>query len=159
MVTQLLSVVRGPDGYHHSYFFQKHPFAEILPAIKHVEINDGRKAQTVLYITGLAGLLSLVQFSALEMHVWGARIDRSGRPDRLTFDFDLDPKLLWQHVVTAVVQLRELLAKRDLQCFVKTSDGNRLYVLVPIARTHSWEDVKLFTKWWPSVFRRMTRSA
>ena len=142
MVTQLLSVVRGPDGYHHSYFFQKHPVAEIPPAIKHVEINDGRKAQTVLYITGLAGLLSLVQFSALEMHVWGARIDRSGR---LAFDVDLDPKLLWQHVVTAVVQLRELFAKRDLQCFVKTSGDNRLYVLVPIARRRSWEDVKLFT--------------
>lgn len=141
MVTQLLSVVRGPDGYHHSYFFQKHSFAEILPAIKHVEINDGRKAQTVLYITGLAGLLSLVQFGGLEMRIWGARIDRSGRPDRLAFDFDLDPKLLWQHVVTAVVQLRELFAKRDLQCFVKTRGDTActsLYRFLAGVRGRKW---------------------
>ena len=56
----------------------------------------------------LAGLLSLIQFSALEIHTWNARADRLDRPDQFLFDLDPDERVGWKTVVSSktVARLR-----------------------------------------------------
>ena len=51
-----------------------------------VEEDDGER--TYLYIKTAEGLVSLVQMGALEVHVWGSRVDRIEQPDRMVFDLD-----------------------------------------------------------------------
>ena len=47
-------------------------------------------------IDSVAGLVSLIQFGVLEVHIWGSRADDVERPDRLVFDLDPDPSVEWK---------------------------------------------------------------
>ena len=82
----------------------------------------------------------------LELHTWGATRDRLDRPDRLTFDLDPDPTVPWTQVVEAARLTRTLLEELDLVCFLKTTGGKGLHVVVPIQRSHDWDEVKAFAK-------------
>ena len=76
----------------------------------------------------------------------GRRGDRLDRPDRLTFDLDPDPTVPWTQVVESARLTRTLLEELDLVCFLKTTGGKGLHVVVPIQRSHDWDEVKAFAK-------------
>jgi bifunctional non-homologous end joining protein LigD len=80
------------------------------------------------------------------LHTWGATRDRLDRPDRLTFDLDPDPSVPWTEVVEAARLTKTLLEELDLACFLKTTGGKGLHVVVPIQRSHDWEETKAFAK-------------
>jgi bifunctional non-homologous end joining protein LigD len=83
---------------------------------------------------------------ALEIHPWGSRRQNLDKPDRLVFDFDPDETLPWDNVVDAVNVLRKLFDTLGLQCFVKTTGGKGLHVVVPIEPTRAWDQAKAFCK-------------
>ena len=90
-------------------------------------------------------LLWLVDYGCIDLHLWYSRCDRPGRPDFVLFD--LDPA----HVdVAAVVEaarlLHELLALIGLTSFVRTSGGEGLHVLVPVARRYTYADTRAFSE-------------
>jgi len=93
-----------------------------------------------------AGLVSLVQYGALEIHAWGARADRLESPDRIVFDLDPGPAVSWPDVIAAARDLRGRLAYRELASWVKTSGGKGLHVVVPIERRSSWAEVAAFAE-------------
>jgi bifunctional non-homologous end joining protein LigD len=92
-----------------------------------------------------AGLVSLVQFGVLEIHIWGARADDVERPDRLVFDLDPDPSVEWKRVVAAARMLRGRLQDWGLESFVKTTGGKGLHVVLPIRRQDLWGVMKQFS--------------
>ena len=49
--------------------------------------TDGEE---LLAVDNVEGLLSLVQASVLEIHVWGAKLGNIEKPDGITFDLDPD---------------------------------------------------------------------
>ena len=57
----------------------------------------------------LEGLLSLVQASVLEIHVWGAKLADIEKPDGITFDLDPDAEVAWTDVVAAAFEVRDRL--------------------------------------------------
>jgi bifunctional non-homologous end joining protein LigD len=42
--------------------------------------------------------------------------------------------------------VRTLLNELDLECFLKTTGGKGLHVVLPLQRVHTWEEVKSFSK-------------
>jgi bifunctional non-homologous end joining protein LigD len=82
----------------------------------------------------------------LEIHVWGARMDRPDFPDQLVFDLDPDPALPWSAVAEAALLTRARLADLGLTGFLRTTGGKGLHVVVPILRRHDWAQAKAFTK-------------
>jgi bifunctional non-homologous end joining protein LigD len=82
----------------------------------------------------------------LELHPWGSRNDRLEEPDRMFFDIDPAPDVAWERVAEAARTLRELLARLDLESFLKTTGGKGLHVVVPLARRHGWDEVKAFSR-------------
>lgn len=61
--------------------------------------------------------------------------DRSaGRPKPRSADLDPDVGLAWSAVIAAAIELRDFLAERGLSSFPKTTGGNGVHVVVPIAR-------------------------
>src|SRR5262245_12773299 len=104
VVQRPLSLVRCPDGLGKGCFYQKHLGASPPEDLHCARIKE--KAGTTCYamIKDLEGLLSLVQMSALEIHPWGARIDRLEQPDRMVFDLDPDPTVPFADVVAAALE-------------------------------------------------------
>ena len=147
IIDRPLSLVRCPGGQGKMCFFQKHPAAETPPALLRVPVEEKDGVEDYVAVQDLEGLLSLVQISALEIHLWGSRRDRLEQPDRVIFDLDPDDKLPWPRVVEAAFEVREMLAKLDLTSFVKTTGGKGLHVVVPInPRRERWDAVKAFAR-------------
>lgn len=140
-----LMLRRCPGGRSGPCFFQKHPGQADLPSLGTVRIRERLKTENYYFLRDEAGLLSLAQMAVLEIHVWGARADALERPDRVVFDFDPGPDSPWKDVILGARRVRERLEALGLECFVKTTGGKGLHVVVPTRRGPTWDDVKEFS--------------
>lgn len=141
-----LSIVRCPAGTAAGCFFQKHPPAGIPQAVGRVRIREKRGSDEYQTVDDATGLLTLVQFNAVEIHVWGSKVDDVEHPDRLVFDIDPDVGLAWSQVVETARLLRRLLDKIGLASFLKTTGGKGLHVVTPVRPERPWEEVKEFCR-------------
>jgi bifunctional non-homologous end joining protein LigD len=146
VVDRPLSLVRCPEGRAKQCFFQKHPPTGISEALGRVEIREKSGLATYLTIQDTEGLLALVQFGGLEVHLWGSRADDLEHPDRIIFDLDPGPEVEWSAVVDGALTLRDILAELGLESFCKTTGGKGLHVVLPIVRKSSWAEVKDFSR-------------
>lgn len=147
VVNRPLALVRCPKGYGQQCFFQKKPTKGMPRCIQEIEVDmAGANVQPAVVIQDLEGLLSLIQFSTLEIHVWNCRVDRPDRPDVIIFDLDPDSSLPFHRVVDAAMQIQEQLESVGLESFVKTSGGKGLHILAPIRRRATWEQVSEFSE-------------
>jgi bifunctional non-homologous end joining protein LigD len=88
-------------------------------------------------------LLWMLEFGCVDLHVWTSRADLPDRPDYALFD--LDPAgVPFADVVRAALLLREALAAIGLDALVKTTGGVGMHVQVPIARRHTYPQVREF---------------
>jgi bifunctional non-homologous end joining protein LigD len=110
-----------------------------------VSIIEGSGHGIYLTIENIAGVIGLVQMGVLEIHTWGAHADNPDAPDRMIFDLDPDEGLRWEAVVEGVRILREALDTLGLVPFLRATGGKGLHVVVPLARRHSWAEVKTFS--------------
>lgn len=139
-----LVLVRCPEGQQKECFYQKHPPIGTPQTLRRIRVREKTKTEEYLVVDDLAGLVSLAQVGALEVHVWGSHADRLERPDRLIFDLDPDPDVPWTRVVASARQIREFLEELGLQSFVKTTGGKGVHLVVPVEPRHDWEEVKSF---------------
>lgn len=144
VVDRPLTLIRCPEGRGGDCFFQRHLRDTLPEPVRAVPIREKEGKEPYIVIDDLTGLVTLVQFGALEIHPWGARVDRIERPDRMIFDLDPDPGVEWMRVVEAARELKARLDELDLVSFVKTSGGKGLHVVVPLTRRSSWDEVKGF---------------
>jgi bifunctional non-homologous end joining protein LigD len=141
-----LTLVRCPEGQGRECFYQKHVTDQFPAAVLRVPIEEGGKTVEYGAVDSVAGLVSLVQMGVLEIHIWGAHRDQVERPDYAVFDLDPDAGLPWERVVEAALELREVLAAAGLRSFLKTTGGKGLHVVLPLARRHGWDKIKVFTR-------------
>ncbi|SLN65316.1 Putative DNA ligase-like protein/MT0965 [Roseivivax jejudonensis] len=142
-----LSLLRAPKGIDGDTFFQKHAGKGFPDAIKEIEIeeSDGETA-SYMYATQPEAFVAAAQMGTLEFHMWGSRIDRLERPDRLVFDLDPDEGLGWEDVRSAAIDLRDRLEELGLASGVMVTGGKGVHVWLPLRRDHGWEPVKTFAK-------------
>ncbi len=148
IINRPLTLIRCPTGKIKDCFYQRHR-SEGMPAdIKGIEVREEGEPERAefIYVDGASGLLQLAQFGVIEVHPWGARIDKLDRPDRIVFDLDPDEGLDWRDVVAASFDVRDALAELGLAGFVRTTGGKGLHVVVPIKRRHTWPAVKEWTR-------------
>jgi DNA ligase D len=139
-----LTLVRCPAGSEKKCFYQRHAGAGVPDELGEVTIAGF--AEPYLYIKDAPGLIALVQMGVLEIHPWGARIDRPDRPDRIVFDLDPGEGLDFAAVTAAALEVRGRLEQHGLAAFAKTTGGKGMHVVVPIARRHTWPAAKAFAK-------------
>lgn len=138
IINRPLSILRCPQGIGEECFFQKH--------LNEKKFNEIYSTDEYLYIRNLKGLIQLVQMNVLEIHPWGARIDKIEKPDMMIFDLDPGEDILWKKVIKAAFILKEELEQYNLQAFVKTTGGKGLHIVVPIQRRYEWDDMLHFSK-------------
>ncbi len=143
LVDRPLALLRAPDGITGQMFFQKSFKGHVPPQVKVGSLKDGT---AILSIKSLKGLISLVQFGAIEFHPWGATLPNVEKPDLLVWDLDPDKSVPWRETLGAAFLLRDFLAERGLQTQVKTSGGKGLHVMLFLRRLHGWDLMKPFAK-------------
>lgn len=147
MAHHALSLVRCPKGTGQKCFFQKHASDGFPAALKEVPIRESSgKKEDYLYIDDVAGLIAGVQMGTLEFHIWGSRIDKLEKPDRVVFDLDPDESLDFEVVKLAAMVLRERLAKLGLETLPLVTGGKGIHVVAPLRRSADWARIKAFTK-------------
>lgn len=141
-----LSLVRCPSG-HQDCFYQKHLDASAPKTIGRIPIKEGKETGIYSYVSGLKGLISLVQLGVLEIHPWGSRIEDVDNPDMVIFDLDPSSELPWESLVRAARELCRRLEDFELQSFLKTTGGKGLHVAAPLSGRHTWEEVRGFSRY------------
>ena len=141
-----ITLVRCPTGRQKKCFYQRHAGSGVPPELGEVEISGFEESGAYLFIKDVQGLVAMVQMGVLEMHPWGARVDRPDRAERIIFDLDPGEGLGFADVVPAAREVRAVLADQGLASFVKTTGGKGLHVVAPIERRHEWRHVKAFAK-------------
>jgi bifunctional non-homologous end joining protein LigD len=141
-----LALLRCPEGWQGECFFQKHAPPSLNRAVGRVEVPESAGTGTYAEVHSAAGLAALVQWGVIEIHLWGSRMPRIDRPDRLIFDFDPDDSIGWDTLVEGVKAMRKLLDEIGLPAFVKTTGGKGLHVVAPIRASVEWSVAKDFTR-------------
>lgn len=141
-----LSLVRCPEGIGEPCFFQRHIAYGHSPYLHDTGIEVKGRKETYMMIKDLQGLLSLVQWGAIELHPWGCLADKPLLPDRIIFDLDPDPALPWKYVIEAANEIRSRMQEFGLESYVKTTGGKGLHVTIPIKRKFGWPTIKAFTR-------------
>ncbi len=148
-----LALKRCPEGAKAECFFQKH--LAHLPAkgkngkpspLHEVQIKESSGVKGYVTIDSVAGLLTLVQMGAFELHTWGCKQPDVEHPDQIVMDFDPAPEVPFSRVKEAVLELKKTLDHLKLKSFLKVTGGKGLHVHIPIAREYSWDQVKEFSK-------------
>lgn len=139
-----LALVRCPAGQSGKCFFQRN-WSNTLPAhVGKVDVGTGKKVDDHVAVHDLAGVISLVQISVLEIHTWNCAADNIEHPDQLVFDLDPGPDVAWKRVIEAARILHKTLDGLRLPQFLKTSGGKGLHVTIPIKPTIDWDSAKRF---------------
>lgn len=139
-----LALVRCPNGIADTCFFQKHRFAGMNPSI--TVTTDPEDGKDILSVNSADGLVALAQASVCEIHTWGAPLADIEKPDMVVFDLDPAEDTPWSRVVDAAGEVRERLAASKYECFLKTSGGKGLHVVVPLVPDAGWPSVKAFAE-------------
>src|SRR5690606_822753 len=142
-----LSLMRCPQGLSGQCFFQKHAGKGFPEQLKQVDIeeSDG-DVQPYLYVASRAGFVAAAQMGTIEFHIWGSRVDRLEKPDRLVFDLDPDESLAFSEVRRAAETVRDLLERVGLRSTPVLTGGKGVHVCVPLKRFTSWETLKIFAR-------------
>lgn len=137
-----LSLVCCPSGIEGERFFRRHLEGE-FSGVKRQERTDGEE---YFYVISEKGILSLVQYNAVEFHVWGSRKGTPDRPDIMVFDLDPDENLPLKEVRRGAEEMRETLKDLGLISFLKTSGGKGYHVVVPFCSGVPSEKFREFSK-------------
>ena len=141
-----ITLVRCPAGRQRKCFYQRHAGSGVPAELGEIEISGFDESGAYLFIRDVRGLVALVQIGVLEIHPWGATIDRPDRPDRMIFDLDPGEGIGFSEVVAGALELRTRLGGLGLVSFAKTTGGKGMHVVVPIERRHTWPEIKSFAK-------------
>ena len=93
-----------------------------------------------------AGLASLVQLSAIELHTWGCMATQVGSVDTLVFDLDPGESVPPTQTIAATHRLRRVLRQLGFKSLLKATGGKGLHVMVPGVTGCSWPKAKAFSQ-------------
>jgi bifunctional non-homologous end joining protein LigD len=139
------SLMRAPKGVEGTTFFQKHGDAGV-PGIRELDPALWPEHEALLEVPTIEALIGAAQMNVIEFHTWNSTVKRIMQPDRIVFDLDPGEGVPWQKVQEAATLVRGLLEELGLVCWLKTSGGKGLHVVMPIAPRLEFDAVKDFSR-------------
>jgi bifunctional non-homologous end joining protein LigD len=139
-----LTVIRYPDGIGGPSFYQKDTPKYAPEWVDTITLPAYNAKKDVRYTVcnSARTLRWLANQAAIELHPWLSRTDRLDRPTHLVLDID-PPDGQFSRAVEVALLAREALGEFGLDGAVKTSGSKGVHVYVPLARRHTFEDVRL----------------
>jgi bifunctional non-homologous end joining protein LigD len=143
-----ITVVRCPSGVKADCFYQRNVGFGLGEHVHPFHWDYKGRSYKYIYVNDARGIMEMIQMGVIEIHPWGATIDKIHTPDRMIFDLDPDPSVPFAEVKNAAVEIRTRLQRAGLESFLKSTGGKGLHIVVPLAPSHSWDEVK----GWASAF-------
>jgi bifunctional non-homologous end joining protein LigD len=137
-----ITVVRCPGGIKADCFYQRNVGFGLGADVYPFPWKYKGSSYRYIYVKDVKGIMEMVQMGVIEIHPWGATIDKIHTPDRMIFDLDPDPSIPFAQVKNAAREIRNRLKRAGLESFLKCTGGKGLHVVVPLAPTNSWAEVK-----------------
>ncbi len=140
---------RYPDGWLGKNFFQKQApshMPEWIPRAPFPASTREGEKKVIDYalVNDELALLWMANMGCIDLHTWASRAGRPEKPDWVMFDLDPSEGVGFEEVVEVARLVKETLDLLELESFPKTSGSRGIHVLVPIARRHSFADVREF---------------
>jgi len=140
-----VSLVRAPEGVGGELFFQKHADVRTMPGVRELPgLWAGHGP--LLEVPGVRALIAAAQMNVIEFHTWNSVKRTIAKPDRMVFDLDPGEGVAFAQVREGAQLLRTLLEELGLRCWLKTSGGKGLHVVVPLAARLDYDTVKGFSQ-------------
>ena len=140
-----LSMVRAPDGISGELFFQKHLELR-MPGVEALDTALWPGHSPLVAVVSAEGLVAAAQMNVIEFHTWNSTAKHINEPNRIVFDLDPGEGVPWKRVQEAALLTRTMLEALGLQCWLKTSGGKGLHVVVPLAPKLDFPKVKGFSQ-------------
>jgi len=132
-----------PDGIHGAHFYQKNKPGFTPSWIK--SWTDPREPENDYVLANdMATLVWMANYTAIELHPRLARVDDPERPDNVMIDLDPAEGATWDDVKEVARVVKEVLDALGIVGFPKTTGSRGIHVLVPVARTYSFEETRGF---------------
>ena len=140
-----VSLVRAPEGVGHELFFQKHADVRTMPGVKELP-GLWAEHDALLEIPSTQALVAAAQMNVIEFHTWNSVRQKVDKPDRMIFDLDPGEGIKFDQVREGAQLMRALLEELGLRCWLKTSGGKGLHVVVPMSARLDYDTVKAFSQ-------------
>jgi len=145
---------RYPDGIYGKAFYQKNKPEYAPPWIETYESPSEDRIISYLLINDTKSLLWAANQASIEMHPWLSRVGSVEFPDFVVFDFDPMEKTDFEDARKVALALKKLLELQGLVGFPKTSGATGLQVYVPIEPIYTYDQVKVFAKFFSEILER-----
>ena len=146
---RLLNLFRCREG---KCFFQRNrehpPTGKEFDSLVHLEPvaqKNGRTEQ-YFYVESADEVIACAKVQTVEFHGWGSRAGAVETPDRLVIDLDPDPRLSFDAVKEAALQVRRSFEAVGIESFALLSGGKGIHIVVPLAPVAEWPLVDDFAK-------------
>jgi len=137
------SMLRHPNGYKGSHFFQKDVTFHLPKGEKTVLVSSDIGDVDYLVATSKQSLLLMAQLGCIEINPWSSRVGSLDRPDWGVID--LDPEGVQFSTVIKVAQtVREVCDELDIPAYPKTSGKTGIHIFIPMGAKYTYEQVKNF---------------
>ncbi len=143
-----VTVQRCPSGINKECWIQKDAPEKLPTFIKTYSAVSKTNSHKVDYIlvNNLATLLWLANLGSIEFHIWFSIVKSPQKPDWFIFDLDLVGRAKFSDIVEVAFLIKEELAKRDFESWLKTSGKSGMHVLVSIKPEYSYKKVRDFVR-------------
>jgi bifunctional non-homologous end joining protein LigD len=141
-----VSLVRGPTGVGGQLFFQKHDDKLSIPKMRELDPALWPGHAALLEVPSAEALANAAQMNVIEFHTWNSTAKAIDQPDRIVFDLDPGEGVGWPQVQEGAALMRALLEELGLDCWLKTSGGKGLHVVVPTRPQFDYDTVKDFSQ-------------
>jgi bifunctional non-homologous end joining protein LigD len=140
---------RHPDGWQGKSFFQKNAPSHMPEWIPRAPLPAStREGETKVIEYALVNdelaLLWMVNMGCIDLHTWASRADRPEKPDWVMFDLDPSEGSGFEEVIEVAGLVKQTLDLLELTSYPKTSGSRGMHILLPIARRHTWDEVREF---------------
>jgi bifunctional non-homologous end joining protein LigD len=134
----------APDADHCRYL--RHSGERAPSQVRIVNIQERTKVGDYMIVDNTTALIALAQRNIVEFHTWNSRDRAIERPDRIVFDLDPGPEVGWSAMAAAAKIARTSLEGLGLTCWLKTTGGRGLHVVVPMAADYDWAECLEFAR-------------
>ncbi|HSW04814.1 DNA ligase D [Aquabacterium sp.] len=141
-----VALLRAPAGVGGAMFFQKHAEGLRIPGLRVLDAALWPEHEALIEVASVEALIGAAQMNVIEFHPWNATTRRIDQPNRLVLDLDPGEGVAWPQVREAAQLVRTLLDELGLRCWLKTSGGKGLHLVLPIAPRWSADTVKAFSR-------------